>query len=64
MGWNMLYLLPVLAILGAMGLLGLANKRTARYFGRRTRWLILAPIWVAAIYLLFTLLTSLLPATL
>ncbi len=63
-GWNPLYLLPVLAILGAMALLGLANKRSARYFGRRTRWLILAPIWVAATYLLFNLLTSLLPATL
>ncbi len=63
-GWNLLYLLPVLAILGAMALLGLANKRSAQYFGRRTRWLVLAPIWVAATYLLFNLLTSLLPATL
>ena len=63
-GWHPLYLLPVVVILGAMALLGLANKRSARYFGRRTRWLILAPIWVAATYLLFNLLTSLLPATL
>jgi hypothetical protein len=60
----MVYLLPVLALLGAMVLLGFANKGSAKYFGRRTRWLILAPIWVAATYVLFTLLTSLLPATL
>jgi len=63
-GWNLIYLLPVLALLGAMVLLGFANKGSAKYFGRRTRWLILAPIWVAATYVLFTLLTSLLPATL
>jgi LPXTG-site transpeptidase (sortase) family protein len=63
-GWNFLYLPPVLAIFGVMVLLGLANKRSVRYFGRWSRWLVLTPIWVGATYLLFELLTSLLPATL
>ena len=62
-GWNLVYLPPVLAIFGVMVLLGLANKRSAKYFGRQSRWLILIPIWVATTYLLFELLTSLLPAT-
>jgi sortase A len=63
-GWNLLYLPGVLAVLGLMALLGLAHKRSTTFFGSRGRWLILTPIWVTATYLLFGLLTSLVPATL
>ncbi|MGA2520919.1 MAG: sortase, partial [Acidimicrobiales bacterium] len=63
-GWNLLYLLPVLLMLGLMVLLGFANKRAAHYYGRVGRWLVLVPVWVAVTYLLFGFLTSLLPTTL
>jgi sortase A len=62
--WNLLYLPGVLAVLGVMVLLGLAHKRSAAFLGSWGRWLILVPIWAAATYLLFGLLTSFLPATL
>jgi len=64
MGWNLSYLLPVLAVLFLIILLGLANRRAAWYYGRVGRWLILGPIWVAATYLLFGLLSSFVPSTL
>jgi sortase A len=63
-GWNMSYLPAVLVVLLFIVLLGLANRRAALYYGRRGRWLILIPIWVAAMYLLFGLLSSFVPATL
>jgi len=63
-GWNMSYLPAVLAVLLAIVLLGLVNRRAAAHYGRVGRWLILVPIWVAATYLLFGLLSSFLPATL
>lgn len=43
--------------------LGLANRRLGRIYGRVGRWLVLTPIWVAALYVLFGGLTKLLPAS-
>ena len=63
-GWNLAYLPGVLAVLAFVMFLGLANRRAAVYYGRRGRWLILVPIWLAATYVLFGLLSSLVPATL
>jgi sortase A len=63
-GWNLTYLPGVLAVLVFIVLLGLANRRAATYYGRRGRWLILVPIWLAATYVLFGLLSNLVPATL
>jgi sortase A len=63
-GWRLVYLPIVVVLLALMACLGLANKRAARYFGHRGRWLILAPIWIATIYIFFGVLTSFLPATL
>jgi sortase A len=63
-GWNLGYLPGVLAVLAFIVLLGLANRRASLYYGRRGRWLILVPIWLAATYLLFGLLSSFVPATL
>jgi sortase A len=63
-GWNLSYLPGVLGVLFFIVLLGLANRRAALYYGRVGRWIILVPIWVAATYLLFGLLSSLVPATL
>jgi sortase A len=63
-GWNLSYLPGVLGVLLFIVLLGLANRRAALYYGRVGRWIILVPIWVAATYLLFGLLSSLVPATL
>ena len=64
MGWNLSYLPAVLAVLTFIALLGLANRRAALYFGRRGRWLILVPIWLASMYVLFGLLSSFVPSTL
>lgn len=63
-GWNLAYLPGVLAVLAFVMFLGLANRRAAVYYGRRGRWLILVPIWLATTYVLFGLLSSLVPATL
>jgi len=63
-GWNMSYLPPVLGVLLFIVLLGLVNRRASAYYGRLGRWLILVPIWVAAAYLLFGLLSSFVPSTL
>ncbi len=63
-GWNMSYLPPVLGVLLLIVLLGLVNRRAAAYYGRLGRWLILVPIWLAAAYLLFNLLSSFVPSTL
>jgi sortase A len=63
-GWNLSYLPAVLAVLTFIALLSLANRRAALYFGRRGRWLILVPIWLASMYVLFGLLSSFVPSTL
>jgi sortase A len=63
-GWNLSYLPGVLAVLTFIALLSLANRRAALYFGRRGRWLILVPIWLASIYVLFGLLSNFVPSTL
>jgi len=63
-GWHLAYLPAVLLVLGSLVALGIANERSSPILGRRLRWLILAPIWVAAMYVLFGFLSSLLPATL
>jgi len=62
--WNLLYLPPVLLVVALLVLLGFANQRASGYFGRRGRWLILVPMWLAGLYVLFGFLTSFLPATL
>jgi sortase A len=63
-GWNLRYLPEVLAIIFVMALLALANGRARRVYGRLGRVLVLVPIWSGALYLLFTMLTKLLPANL
>ena len=63
-GWNLSYLPAVLAVLMFIVLLSLVNRRAALYYGRRGRWFILVPIWVASVYLLFGLLSSFVPSTL
>ncbi len=63
-GWNMSYLPGAVGVLMFIVLLGLVNRRAAARYGRWGRWIILVPIWVAATYLLFGLLSSLVPATL
>jgi len=63
-GWNLSYLPAVLAVLLFIVLLSLVNRRAALYYGRRGRWFILVPIWVASVYLLFGLLSSFVPSTL
>ena len=61
-GWNV-GLLPLVLLEGALlVLLGLTASRLSRLYGRVGRWLILAPIWAAAIYALFQTLTTFLPA--
>jgi LPXTG-site transpeptidase (sortase) family protein len=57
-------LLPVVVLeAGVLLLLGLTNRRFAAWFGRSSRWFILVPIWGAGLYLLFSTLTTFLPAT-
>ena len=63
-GWNFGYLPGALAILVLLALLGLANKRARGIYGEVGRWLVLTPIWAAALCFLFIVLTKLLPATL
>ena len=63
-GWNMSYFPSVFGVLLFIVLLGLGNRRAAAYYGRLGRWLILVPIWLAATYLLFGLLSSFVPSTL
>lgn len=56
--------LPAVAGVGlALIALGLLNRRLAKVYGRAGRWLILAPVWVAGLYLLFQVLTTFLPAS-
>jgi LPXTG-site transpeptidase (sortase) family protein len=57
-------LLPV-AILeaGVLMLLGLSNRRFASWYGGVGRWFVLAPIWAAALYALFSTLVNFLPST-
>jgi len=56
--------LPLVAV-GTLILLGLgfANRRLGRVYGRIGRWVVLTPIWVAALYVVFDALTKLLPAS-
>jgi len=63
-GWNMGYLPVALLVLALLVLLGLANQRAKRVYGRVGRWLVLTPIWAGGLYFLFVLLTKLLPANL
>jgi sortase A len=51
------------AVLIALILLGLANRRLRAQFGPVGQWIILTPIWLAGLYLLFVTLTSFLPAS-
>jgi sortase A len=57
-------LLPIVGLeAGVLLLLGLSNRRFSAWYGRLGRWLILVPLWGAGMYLLFSTLTSFLPAT-
>jgi sortase A len=62
-GWHFVYLPAALLILALLAVLGMANYKSEMYLGKRLKWLVLAPLWVAGVYLLFETLTSLLPAT-
>jgi sortase A len=48
---------------GILLLLGLSNRWFNAWFGRSGRWIVLVPIWTAGLYLLFSTLTSFLPAS-
>jgi sortase A len=57
-------LLPVVVLeAGVLMLLGLSNRRFATWYGGVGRWVILAPIWAAGLYLFFSTLVKFLPAT-
>ncbi len=61
-GWNTT-LLPLVAIeILALAGLGLAFRKLSKVYGRGTRWLILAPVWLALLLALFETLTNFLPA--
>ena len=61
-GWNTT-LLPLVAIeVLALAGLGLAYRKLSKVYGRGTRWLILAPVWLALLLALFETLTNFLPA--
>jgi hypothetical protein len=55
--------LPVVVLeAGALVLLGLSFRRISAWYGRVGKWIILAPLWIAGLYLLFQTLTNFLPA--
>jgi sortase A len=57
-------LLPAVGIeLCLLLLLGLSFRRFDSWFGKHAKWLILVPVWIVGLYLLFTSLTTFLPAT-
>jgi hypothetical protein len=57
-------LLPVVGLeLCILVLLGLSYQRFAGWFGKHGKWFVLVPVWAAGLYLLFTSLTTFLPAT-
>ncbi len=61
-GWAV-SLLPLVALeIGLMVALGFAFRRLSTIYGRDGRWLILVPIWAAALLALFETLTNFLPA--
>ncbi len=61
-GWQF-SLLPLLFLeIGLMVALGLAFSRMTKVYGHEGRWLILVPIWAAALLALFETLISFLPA--
>jgi LPXTG-site transpeptidase (sortase) family protein len=56
--------LPIVVIeLGVLMLLGLSNRRFARWYGGAARWLVLVPLWGVGLYVLFGTLTSFLPSS-
>jgi LPXTG-site transpeptidase (sortase) family protein len=59
--WSLLPLVGIEACL--LVLLGLSYRRFDGWFGRRSKWVILIPVWAAGLYLLFGTLTAFLPAT-
>ena len=61
-GWNTSAIPLVLLEAGLLIMLGLTNRRWAAILGRESRWLILAPIWAALLFILFQTLTGFLPA--
>jgi len=63
-GWNLVYLPGVLALLVGLVLLGALNDRARRVYGRGGRYLILVPLWLAGVFFLFEALSKLLPANL
>ncbi len=61
-GWDVSLIPVVLIEIGLLVALGLTNRRWSSLFGRGTRWLVLAPIWTAGLFILFQSLTTFLPA--
>ncbi len=59
--WNWGHLPVVLLALCVLIALGLGHRPLGRSFGPWNKWLILAPIWVAGLYLFFQGLSGLLP---
>jgi sortase A len=62
-GWHWSYLFPAILVLSGLVGLGIGYRRVALHLGSLGRLLVLAPIWVAGLYLLFGVLTNLLPAS-
>jgi LPXTG-site transpeptidase (sortase) family protein len=60
--WNWSSLPVVVIEAGVLILLGLSYRRFAVWFRGLSRWIILTPIWIAALYLLFQSLATFLPA--
>ncbi len=62
-GWRWSYLPESLALIALLVLLGLGYEKITARVGKLGRWLVLVPLWLAGLYLLFSALASLLPAS-
>jgi LPXTG-site transpeptidase (sortase) family protein len=63
-GWHLGRLPLVLAVVVALAALGALYERAARFFAGASRWLVMAPLWLAGLLALFKVLGLLLPADL
>lgn len=63
-GWHLAMLPVVLAVVAALSALGLLYRRVEKFFKGRSRWLIMAPMWLGGLLILFKVLGLLLPADL
>lgn len=62
-GWRWSYLPECAVLLALLVVLALAHGKFGTRLGRLGRWLIFTPIWLAGLYLLFSALGNLLPAS-